>query len=222
MSYSAVAVKRFVRRVQARREPRAARRRRQLPDRQPARRSRRGPGLRLDARAPARPRSRAPSTRSAAGARVRGRVKVVQPKVTTADLADKYPQVVTVDRAELQAAPVQEPEAREDLQDRRGPGRARDPGRPLPRAEQGGEPRLARPQQRLGRRPGRQGDPRRRAREPAQVALARDLRRRRHPRHRRDLGSLGTAASHGCIRMAIPDVEELYDEVPVQAPVYIQ
>jgi lipoprotein-anchoring transpeptidase ErfK/SrfK len=34
--------------------------------------------------------------------------------------------------------------------------------------------------------------------------------------------SLGTAASHGCIRMAIPDVEELYDEVPVQAPVYIQ
>jgi lipoprotein-anchoring transpeptidase ErfK/SrfK len=35
------------------------------------------------------------------------------------------------------------------------------------------------------------------------------------------LGSLGTAASHGCIRMAIPDVIELYDEVPVQTPVYI-
>lgn len=35
------------------------------------------------------------------------------------------------------------------------------------------------------------------------------------------VGSLGTAASHGCIRMAIPDVEELYDQVPVQAPVYI-
>ena len=33
--------------------------------------------------------------------------------------------------------------------------------------------------------------------------------------------SLGTAASHGCIRMAIPDVIELYDEVPVSAPVYI-
>ena len=33
--------------------------------------------------------------------------------------------------------------------------------------------------------------------------------------------SLGTAASHGCIRMAIPDVVELYDEVPVSAPVYI-
>jgi lipoprotein-anchoring transpeptidase ErfK/SrfK len=35
------------------------------------------------------------------------------------------------------------------------------------------------------------------------------------------IGSLGSAASHGCIRMAIPDVMELYNEVPVQTPVYI-
>jgi lipoprotein-anchoring transpeptidase ErfK/SrfK len=34
-------------------------------------------------------------------------------------------------------------------------------------------------------------------------------------------GSIGTAASHGCIRMLIPDVIELYDEVPVGAPIYI-
>jgi lipoprotein-anchoring transpeptidase ErfK/SrfK len=34
-------------------------------------------------------------------------------------------------------------------------------------------------------------------------------------------GSIGTAASHGCIRMRIPDVEELYPQVPVSAPVYI-
>jgi lipoprotein-anchoring transpeptidase ErfK/SrfK len=33
--------------------------------------------------------------------------------------------------------------------------------------------------------------------------------------------SLGTAASHGCIRMAIPEVIELYDQVPVGAPIYI-
>jgi lipoprotein-anchoring transpeptidase ErfK/SrfK len=33
--------------------------------------------------------------------------------------------------------------------------------------------------------------------------------------------SLGTAASHGCIRMAIPDVIELYDQVQVGAPIYI-
>jgi lipoprotein-anchoring transpeptidase ErfK/SrfK len=35
------------------------------------------------------------------------------------------------------------------------------------------------------------------------------------------IGSIGTAASHGCIRMRIPDVIELYDEVPIGAPVYI-
>jgi lipoprotein-anchoring transpeptidase ErfK/SrfK len=36
-----------------------------------------------------------------------------------------------------------------------------------------------------------------------------------------DVGSLGTAASHGCIRMSVPDVIELYDMVPVGTPVYI-
>jgi lipoprotein-anchoring transpeptidase ErfK/SrfK len=36
-----------------------------------------------------------------------------------------------------------------------------------------------------------------------------------------DIGSLGTAASHGCIRMAIPDVIELYDQVDVGTPIYI-
>ncbi len=35
------------------------------------------------------------------------------------------------------------------------------------------------------------------------------------------VGSLGTAASHGCVRMSIPDVVELYPQVPVQAPMYI-
>ncbi len=36
-----------------------------------------------------------------------------------------------------------------------------------------------------------------------------------------DLASLGTAASHGCVRMSIPDVEELYDQVPLGTPIYI-
>ena len=35
------------------------------------------------------------------------------------------------------------------------------------------------------------------------------------------VSSLGTSASHGCIRMAIPEVIEVYDQVPVGAPVYI-
>jgi lipoprotein-anchoring transpeptidase ErfK/SrfK len=36
-----------------------------------------------------------------------------------------------------------------------------------------------------------------------------------------DIGSLGTAASHGCIRMAVPDVIDLYDRVDVGNPVFI-
>jgi lipoprotein-anchoring transpeptidase ErfK/SrfK len=36
-----------------------------------------------------------------------------------------------------------------------------------------------------------------------------------------DDASIGHNASHGCIRMHIPDVEALYDEVPVGAAVYI-
>jgi lipoprotein-anchoring transpeptidase ErfK/SrfK len=37
-----------------------------------------------------------------------------------------------------------------------------------------------------------------------------------------DIGSLGSAASHGCIRMSIPDVEQLYDKVDIGTPVFIQ
>jgi lipoprotein-anchoring transpeptidase ErfK/SrfK len=36
-----------------------------------------------------------------------------------------------------------------------------------------------------------------------------------------DDASIGHNASHGCIRMHIPDVEKLYDEVPVGAAIYI-
>jgi lipoprotein-anchoring transpeptidase ErfK/SrfK len=37
-----------------------------------------------------------------------------------------------------------------------------------------------------------------------------------------DVGSLGSAASHGCVRMAVEDVIDLYDRVEVGTPVYIQ
>jgi hypothetical protein len=36
-----------------------------------------------------------------------------------------------------------------------------------------------------------------------------------------ELGSLGSAASHGCIRMAIPDVIDLYDRTPYGSTIYI-
>jgi lipoprotein-anchoring transpeptidase ErfK/SrfK len=37
-----------------------------------------------------------------------------------------------------------------------------------------------------------------------------------------DLASLGTAASHGCIRMSVPDVKQLYRNVKVGTPVFVQ
>jgi lipoprotein-anchoring transpeptidase ErfK/SrfK len=36
-----------------------------------------------------------------------------------------------------------------------------------------------------------------------------------------DTGSLGSAASHGCVRMDVPDVIDLYDRVDVGTPIYI-
>lgn len=36
-----------------------------------------------------------------------------------------------------------------------------------------------------------------------------------------DTGSIGNRASHGCIRMTVPDVKELYDRVPTGTPIYI-
>jgi len=36
-----------------------------------------------------------------------------------------------------------------------------------------------------------------------------------------DSSSIGSAASHGCIRMNVPDVIQLYDRVPLHTPLYI-
>ena len=36
-----------------------------------------------------------------------------------------------------------------------------------------------------------------------------------------DEGSLGSAASHGCVRMAVSDVVDLYDRIDVGTPIYI-
>jgi L,D-transpeptidase catalytic domain len=36
-----------------------------------------------------------------------------------------------------------------------------------------------------------------------------------------DTSSIGTAASHGCVRMTVPDVIQLYDRVPLHTPLHI-
>ena len=92
---------------------------------------------------------------------VKVQTTVVQPKVVhegpgqeVSGRPDRRPRVV-------QAHALQEPQEGQDVRDRRRPGRPGHAGRPLQHPEQGREPGLARPELRLGGRPGGQGDRRR-------------------------------------------------------------
>jgi lipoprotein-anchoring transpeptidase ErfK/SrfK len=152
---------------------------------------------------------------------VRGHVRVVQPKVTTDKLGQKYPVVVTVDRGAFRlrlfkklriAKTYKIAVGQVGLETPAGlyhvQNKATNPAWHVPNSDWAGD--LA------GKViPGGAPDNPLKARwlgifDGAGI-------------HGTDaINSLGTAASHGCIRMAIPDVEKLYDQVPVGAPVYIQ
>jgi lipoprotein-anchoring transpeptidase ErfK/SrfK len=151
---------------------------------------------------------------------VTARTKVVAPKVTTEELADKYPAVLIVDRANFQLTlykklkPVktygiavgqvglETPAGLYHIQNK-----AVDPAWSVPMSDWAGD---------LAGTVVPGGVP-------------------ENPLKARWMGiydgagihgtdadsSIGTAASHGCIRMRIPEVIELYDQVPVNAPVYI-
>ncbi len=153
---------------------------------------------------------------------VKAKVETVEPEVTTEELAAQYPDYITVDRASFTLRHYESLELASEYTVAVGQAGYDTPTGRLPDRVEAGRPGLERPQLRLGRRPRRHHGPRRRAREPAQGSVDGDLRRRRDPRHRRRrLARLGSQ-SHGCIRMAVPDVIELYDQVEVGTPVYIQ
>jgi lipoprotein-anchoring transpeptidase ErfK/SrfK len=151
---------------------------------------------------------------------VRAHTRVVRPKVTTEGVADKYPAIVMVDRSNFRLTlykklklaetygiavgkvGLETPAGRYTIQNK-----AVDPAWHVPNSDWAGE--LA------GRIiPG--GVP-------------------ENPIKARWLGvydgvgihgtgdesSIGSNASHGCIRMRVRDVKRLYDEVPVGAPIYI-
>ena len=67
----------------------------------------------------------------------------------------------------------------------------------------------------------RQGHLRRRPDQPAQGPLAGHLRRRGHPRRPATTARSAAPPRTAASACAIPDVEDLYDRVPVGAPVYI-
>jgi lipoprotein-anchoring transpeptidase ErfK/SrfK len=218
VSYSHVAVKRFVRRVRAQvnRPPRDADVNFQTAS-LPAIPSRNG--LKVERR---RLLAGVESALTATGrARtLRGHVKVVKPKVTTGQLAQKYPVVVTVDRKNFRLRYYKDLELAKTYKIAVGQigletpaglyhvqNKAENPAWHVPNSDWAGD--LA------GKViPGGRADNPLKSRWLGIYAGA--------GIHGTDaIGSLGTAASHGCIRMAIPDVEELYDQVPVQTPVYI-
>ena len=134
--------------------------------------------------------------------------------------AQAYPTVVTIDRAHFKLRLFK------NLRWSRTYGIAvGTPGTPRPpaatRSRTRPSTRLERSRRAMGRRLPQRGRGGRLPGQPAQGALARDHRRRRHPRHRADY-SIGTRASHGCIRMHVADVIDLYPRVPVGTPVLIR
>ena len=122
---------------------------------------------------------------------VRPVVKQTKPEVTTKDLPRVYPRYIVIDRASFTLRFFHHLKLEKSVHGRGGPAGPRDSGRPLPRPGQAGRTLLARAQLRLGREPRRPGDPAG-PRRSAQGALDRDLRRRRHPRHRRGLARSAT------------------------------
>lgn len=153
--------------------------------------------------------------------RVRVRTKVAQPKVSTEKLAQKYPAVVIVDRSHFKLSLYRNLKFTKSYRVAIGQvgletpaglyhvqNKAVNPAWTMPDSD------WVKPKDRGKVIPG--GSP-------------------ENPLKARWLGifdgagihgtdainSLGTAASHGCVRMRISDVEELYDEVPLNSPVYI-
>ena len=153
--------------------------------------------------------------------RVRVRTKVAQPKVSTEKLAEKYPAVVIVDRGHFKLSLYRNLKFAKSYRVAIGQvgletpaglyhvqNKAVNPAWTMPDSD------WVKPKDRGKVIPG--GSP-------------------ENPLKARWLGifdgagihgtdainSLGTAASHGCVRMRISDVEELYDEVPLNSPVYI-
>ena len=151
--------------------------------------------------------------------KVRAPVQKVRPKVTTADLAQKYPRVITINRSGFQLTlysglqpaktyriavgrqGLETPAGQYNIQDKQVNPSWHVPNSPWAGALAG----KVIP-------PGPQDPIKARWMGIAGGAGIHGT---------SDIGSLGTAASHGCIRMSIPDVEELFDKVQVGDPVFI-
>ncbi len=117
---------------------------------------------------------------------VNAHVVIARPKVSTNEVASKYPTYLTLDRAGFTLRFWKDLKLTKSYTGGCRPSGAGDPGGRVRDPVQGGQPDLARPRVLLGRQPRRH----RRAAGPFesdQGPLDGHLQRRRHPRHRRDL-----------------------------------
>ena len=121
------------------------------------------------------------------GRRVKATVAVVQPKVTQADLANKYPVMLVADRNAFQLRLYKDLQLQKQYTVAVGALGFDTPAGLYHIQNKAVDPAWTVPEQRLGGLPRRHGRARRHGREPAQGPLARHLRRRGHPRHRPDL-----------------------------------
>ena len=118
-------------------------------------------------------------------ARIKAPVHRTKPQVTTAQLAVEVSDLHHRRPRRVHPSPLEEPEARQELSDRRRHVGPRHPRGLLHDRQQNRQPVLAGAEQRLGGEPGRQDDPSRPGGS-HQGPVAGLLQRRRHPRHGRD------------------------------------
>ena len=107
-------------------------------------------------------------------------------------------------------------QARQDVPHRHRRGRVRHADRSTDR-EHGRQPGVVRPGQGLGGRPCRKGHCRERPDNPIKARWL-GFHDSAGIHGTADEASIGGAASHGCIRMLIPDVIDLYRRVPLRTP----
>jgi lipoprotein-anchoring transpeptidase ErfK/SrfK len=150
---------------------------------------------------------------------VRARVKTVKPDVTTDELAGKYPKILVVSKASTSVTLYERLKPVKTYQVAVG-----SPGYPTPSGRFAIQNKQVDPvwnvpnREWAGELAGRSIPP-----GPQNPLKARwmGIYNGAGFHGTADVGSIGTAASHGCVRMQIPDIIDLFDRVEVGTPVFV-
>jgi lipoprotein-anchoring transpeptidase ErfK/SrfK len=150
---------------------------------------------------------------------VKVRVTTVRPKVTTKDLASKYPKIITVNKGTNTVTLYEELKPVKTYRVATG-----SPGYPTPTGRFAIQNKQVDPVWNVpnsdwaGDLAGRSIPP-----GPQNPLKARwmGIYGGAGFHGTSDIGSIGSGASHGCVRMLVPDVIDLYDRVDVGTPVFV-